>query len=116
MKHDVTALEVQDDRRIAVIWNDGVISRFHFVWLRQQFFHPATGRPDQQPGEPLRLPDDPDGLIIEDCNTEHGCLIVRWQNDNAVTCHDLAWLRLNAYDREQRLARKVRQQTWTGMR
>jgi gamma-butyrobetaine dioxygenase len=114
MNHDVSAHLVQEDRRIAITWGDGVVSRFHFVWLRQQHFHPATGRADQEPGAPLRLPDDPDDLIVGDCAIEDGCLMVRWANDEAVTRHDLAWLRRNAYDRDLRLARKVRQQTWTG--
>lgn len=111
---NVSSLETLTDRRLALTWADGQTSRYHFVWLRQQHFHPAIGRPDQQLGDSLRLPDDPDDLIVEDCAIEDGCLMVRWANDDAVTRHDLTWLRRNAYDREQRLARKARLQTWVG--
>jgi len=111
---EVQQLETLDDRRIAVTWADGGISRYHFVWLRQLFFHPATGRADQKPGDPLRLPDLPETLVAGDCSVEDGCLVVRWANDDAVTRHELGWLRRNAYDRDQRLARKVRQQSWSG--
>lgn len=105
---------VTSDRRIEVIWPDGASSHFHFVWLRQQLFNPATGRADQAHDAAMRLPDDPASLSVDHCDIDQGQLRVRWANDGAETCHDLGWLRDNAYDREQRLARKARLVTWTG--
>jgi gamma-butyrobetaine dioxygenase len=111
---EVLSLETLADRRLALTWGDGEVSRFHFVWLRQQFFHPAIGRLDQTERDSLRLPDEPGDLVVAECGIEGDCLVVSWANDGAVTRHDLVWLRRNAYDREQRLARKAKQQTWTG--
>jgi gamma-butyrobetaine dioxygenase len=111
---EVLSLETLADRRLALTWSDGEVSRFHFVWLRQQFFHPAIGRLDQTERDSLRLPDEPGDLVVAECGIEGDCLVVSWANDGAVTRHDLVWLRRNAYDREQRLARKAKQQTWTG--
>ena len=59
------------DRRIELTWSDGAISRFHFVWLRQQHFHPAIGRPEQGDDDELRLPDDPQALSVESCRQEN---------------------------------------------
>ena len=114
MTASVETLEVLRDRRIAVTWADGATSRYHFVWLRQQLFHPAIGRPDQGPEDGFRLPDDPETLAVARCAAENGQLFVAWANDGAETRHDLAWLRRNAYDRDRRLARKARPETWTG--
>ena len=101
-------------RRIELTWSDGETSRFHFVWLRQQYFHPATGRSEQGPEEALRLPDDPDTLSVQSCRVQDDQLVVEWDNDGAVTRHDLGWLRDHAYDRDLRLARKVRMVPWVG--
>ncbi len=111
---EAVSSEILPDRRICVTWSNGRKSRFHFVWLRQQYFHPATGRPDQGPDDPLRIPDDPLTLQAETCGIENGSLVVRWANDNALTSHDVQWLWRNAYDRETRLERKTRLKTWTG--
>lgn len=106
--------EVLADRRVALHWADGATSCFHFIWLRQQLFHPAIGRPEQGPFDTLVLPDRPEDLAVAGCRIDDGALVVDWANDGRVTRHDLAWLRANAYDREQRLARKARPATWTG--
>lgn len=114
MTASVESLKILGDRRVAVTWADGAIGRYHFVWLRQQFFHPAIGRSDQGPEDGFRLPDDPATLAVERCAAENGRLVVVWANDGAETRHDFAWLRRNAYDRERWLARKARPETWTG--
>ncbi len=114
MCRSVNSLDILPDRRIALNWADGERHHFHFVWLRQQHFHPAIGRCDQASDAALRLPDDPASLDVASSAIENGELVVRWAGDGVVTRHDLAWLRRNAYDRSSRLARKVRLQTWTG--
>lgn len=103
------------DRRVELLWADGEVSRFHFVWLRQQHFHPAIGRPDLPSGSPLRLPDDPERLEVERCHIDAGELVVDWRNDGAQTRHALTWLRDNAYDDALRLARKPDLRTWEGV-
>ena len=113
MSESVNSLEILPDRRVALNWADGGTSRFHFVWLRQQHYHPATGRADMVAETPFRLPDEPATLEAESCRVEDGCLVIRWANDGAVTSHDISWLRQNAYDRDSRLARKARLRTWT---
>ena len=101
-------------RQIELIWNDGASSRFHFVWLRQQYFHPAIGRPEQAPDDDFRLPDEPSSLKVRDCRIENGMLVVGWDNDGAETRHDLTWLRSNAYDHDLRVSRKLTPVTWVG--
>ena len=114
MSDSVSSLEILPDRRVVLHWTEGGTSRFHFVWLRQQHFHPATGRADMITELPFRLPDEPATLEVDSCRVENGHLVIRWANDGAVTSHDISWLRQNAYDRESRLARKARLRTWTG--
>lgn len=114
MCHSVNSLDILPDRRIALNWADGERNHYHFVWLRQQHFHPAIGRSDQASDDALRLPDDPASLDVASSSIENGELVVRWAGDGVVTRHDLGWLRRNAYDRPSRLGRKVRQLTWTG--
>ncbi len=110
----VTSLEVLPERRVALGFADGTKSSFHFVWLRQQHFNPATGRAGEDAGSCFRLPDDPATLRTDSCDIEDGRLVIRWANDGAVTRHDVAWLRRHAYDRASRAARKARLRTWTG--
>ena len=102
------------ERQIELTWDDGELGRFHFVWLRQQHFHPAIGRPDLISGRSLRLPDDPESLRVTDCRIEHEHLVVIWANDDAETRHRLEWLRDNAYDQHLRLARKPTLTPWVG--
>jgi len=101
-------------RQIELTWCDGESARFHFVWLRQQHFHPAIGRPDLLCGRALRLPDEPESLRVGSARIEHEHLIVDWANDGARTCHELGWLRSNAYDEHLRLARKPILAPWVG--
>ena len=103
---------VMPERRIELSWDDGRCSRYHFVWLRQQHFHPAIGRPDQQPGDSFRLPDEPASLRVRNAAIDDDMLVVVWDNDGAETRHQLSWLRANAYDRELRRARKLRPIPW----
>ena len=103
---------VMPERQIELSWDDGRNSRYHFVWLRQQHFLPATGRPDQQSGDPFRLPDEPASLRVRNAVIDDDMLAVVWDNDGAETRHQLSWLRANAYDRELRRARKLRPIPW----
>ncbi|MDE0044593.1 MAG: TauD/TfdA family dioxygenase [bacterium] len=114
MSQSVNSLDILPDRRIVLNWADGERNHYHFVWLRQQHFHPAIGRSDQASDDAFRLPDDPASLDVVSSVIENGELVVQWADDGVVTRHDLAWLRRNAYDGPSRLGRKVRQQTWTG--
>ncbi len=114
MCRSVHSHDILPDRRIVLNWADGERNHYHFVWLRQQHFHPAIGRSDQASDDALRLPDDPASLQVASSAIENGELVVHWAGDGVVTRHDLAWLRRNAYDGPSRLGRKVRQQTWTG--
>ena len=108
------SVRVVPERQVEVRWSDGESSRYHFVWLRQLYFHPAIGRPDLPSGQALRLPDEPTSLSVSSCRIERQELVVDWVNDGAQTRHDLAWLRHNAYDQPLRLARKVHLTPWIG--
>ena len=103
------------ERCVELQWSDGTTSRYHYVWLRQLHFHPATGRPDQAPDAGFRLPDEPESLVAEKCWVENGDLVVPWSNDGAETRHSLGWLKWNAYDEEHRRQRKAELVTWTGV-
>ena len=103
------------ERCVELQWSDGTTSRYHYVWLRQLHFHPATGRPDQTPDAGFRLPDEPESLVAEKCWVENGDLVVTWSNDGAETRHSLDWLEWHAYDEEHRRQRKAELVTWTGV-
>ena len=105
---------VLPERQIKLVWNDGAKSCFHFVWLRQQYFHPAIGRPDQCPGDTFRLPDEPESVRVRTCRIDDDMLVIVWDNDDAETRHELGWLRNNAYDHDLRTARKLKCVPWVG--
>lgn len=103
------------ERCIELQWSDGTISRYHYVWLRQRHFHPAIGRPGQDPAGGFRLPDDPEALVAGECWLDNDELVVSWANDGTETRHSLDWLRWNSYDESHRRQRKVELVTWTGV-
>ena len=102
------------ERRIELQWSDGTASRYHYVWLRQLYFHPAIGRPDQSEGAGFRLPDEPESLTVENRCVDGDELVVVWSNDGVETRHSLDWLKWNAYDEEHRRDRKAKVVTWSG--
>ena len=109
-----SAPRVVPERRIVLEWSDGTASYYHYVWLRQQHFHPAIGRADQDSEAGFRLPDEPESLEVGDCRVEDGHLVVSWSNDGAETRHALDWLKWNAYDDHHRRQRKAELVTWNG--
>ena len=103
------------EHRIELQWSDGTTSRYHYVWLRQQHFHPAIGRSDQDVDANFRLPDEPESLVAGECRLDDDHLVIFWSNDGAETRHALDWLKWNAYDEGHRRRRKAELVTWTGV-
>ncbi len=104
----------QDRRILEVVWADGHVSRFSFIWLRHGLFFPSLGRPEQASNAWCLLPELPDVAIIGSVQSENGLIEIRWSHDNSVTQHDPVWLRDNCTSIEARRARQPRPQLWTG--
>ena len=102
------------NRTVIIEWTDGLKSRYHFIWLRQQLFHPAFGHAHSSNPDIPRLPDDPYSLKIKNCTIDGNDLVVNWVNNDEQTRHDLTWLRNNAYDGELLRRRLHQPHYWTG--
>lgn len=110
-----TSAEYGEDRQVVIQWADTSFSRFHYIWLRQQHFHPAFGR-DKVPtsvSQP-RLPDAVEQLQIRTIQLIDGRLVIDWQHDDSRTTHELQWLRDNAYDTLAVRQRKHQPTLWLG--
>jgi gamma-butyrobetaine dioxygenase len=84
-----------DDRILRVTWDDGTVSRYHYLWLRDncpQLLHPSTGH---------RIADT--ASIPEDSRPEQADVVgrssvrVTWRHDGHVSIFSGAWLRAHDY-------------------
>ena len=91
-----------------VVFADGVMSVFHFPWLRDNCpsgFHPDTR---ERVFDLLALPPD---FAPTDVRAAGDMLEVEWP-DGHVSRFPAGWLRANAYDEAARLARRWKPKTW----
>ena len=100
-----------DTRQLQIVWEDGRVNRFHYVWLRHHA-RCANGMPNDTSVKLDLLPDDPAALQIDDHVLETETLILKWHDDALVTRHNLGVLRQSAYDRETRMQRKAQPVLW----
>ena len=85
------------DRRVCVRWDDGRVSEFHCLWLRDNCpcegcRHPRTG---ERTFDLSTVPADLGAASVR--LTESGALDVTWAGDDHPSRHDPAWLRINGY-------------------
>lgn len=82
---------------IEVVWDDGLVTQFHALWLRENAPDPETTHADSRE-QRLQLVDiDPSLRVIEGHADDAGGLVVRWSSGESSRFHP-GWLRAWAYE------------------
>jgi len=94
LRPTIAAADIEG-RWVRVYWDDGTISRYHHVWLRDncpQLRHPATGH---RTVDTAQIPQDcrPSAAEV----TAADALRVTWSHDGHVSTYESAWLMANDY-------------------
>jgi gamma-butyrobetaine dioxygenase len=94
-----------DSRWVQVRWEDGRVSRYHHLWLRDncpQLRHPATGH---RTVDTAQIPEDcrPSAAEV----TSGGEVRITWGHDGHVSTYPAAWLASHDYSNGVRNARPV---------
>ena len=98
-------------RKIAIDWEDGFSSNFHYVWLR----HSARctfGMSNDTAVKIDLLPDNPQSLILNKAWIEDELLKIEWEDIDNCTEHALTTLYHSAYDANSRRQRKHQPVLW----
>ena len=100
-----------DGRTVTTRWSDGLSSRFHAIWLRDncpcsECVHPSS---KEQRYELCELPDN---LYIEQASADDsGSLVVAWGSEPHASRFHPGWLRANDYSNPA--APRRERVTWT---
>jgi gamma-butyrobetaine dioxygenase len=92
-------------RWVRVWWDDGRVSRYHHLWLRDncpQLRHPATGH---RTIDTAQIPEDCRPSAVEVAAGDD--LRVTWAHDGHVSTYPAAWLAANDYSKGTRNTRPV---------
>ncbi len=94
---------------VVTTWSDGVSSRFHHTWLRdncpcEACVHPGTRE------QTYELPTDGSEPRPSGVDVDGGVLTVKWSGDGHSSRYDSGWLRAHAYDAPRRSAPTIT--TW----
>jgi gamma-butyrobetaine dioxygenase len=92
-----------DERVLRVTWNDGTVSRYHYLWLRDncpQLVHPSTGH---RIADTASIPEGchPSQVQVVDASSVR----VTWRHDGHVSTFAGAWLRDHDYSNGMRAHR-----------
>lgn len=91
-------MQVQsDNNKVYVNWNDGQVSKFHNIWLRDlcqcgDHYHPVTRQRLQNTFE---IPED---VHAKEFKIDNDCVSVTWAHDDHVSRYPFEWLKLHSYD------------------
>lgn len=97
---------------LQVTWDDGHISHFHYIWLRDNCpcadcRHPQVG---ERTLDPFTIPLD---IVPEEVKLdETKALNIRWLGDGHQSIYDSIWLRQHTYEPEEKAARRYRHTLW----
>ena len=107
----------EEERALAVTWDDGHESRYHYMWLRDNCACTACRHPDtlERRFEIVDVPDDLRPAHAE--VTDAGALRLVWPATSAdpeghESLYDPGWLRRHCYAEASRAARRARVTTW----
>jgi len=96
---------------VSVRWEDGLETRFHAVWLRENSPDPETTHPVTRE-QGLMLKDIPEDLAAAAATVEPGgALLVRWSDGHASRYHP-GWLRAHAVEAGEGPFALPRAQAW----
>ena len=85
-----------DERSLTVDWNDGRVSRFHHIWLRDNCTCEECGTTETG-GRYLELLDIPEDVAPQQVRVDDGVLAIRWHPDGHQSRYEPAWLRQHCY-------------------
>ena len=89
----ITSVEALQ-REVKVLWDDGLVSRYHVFWLRENASDEDTLHPITKE-QRLQLTDIPDNLEATSAAADKAVLTVEW-NDGTSSCFDAGWLRAHS--------------------
>ncbi|TPI66003.1 gamma-butyrobetaine dioxygenase [Mesorhizobium sp. B3-1-3] len=105
----LTTVTLGDDgRTIELGWDDGAVSRFHAMWLRDNALDDKT-RSAGNGQRLITILDIPAGTRIGSASIEGELLEVTFAPEGKTVGFPAGWLRSHAYDRQE-----VREPGWTG--
>ncbi|KIC07398.1 hypothetical protein RA19_24095 [Leisingera sp. ANG-M1] len=102
-----------ETRLLHVHWPDGHTSAFPYIWLRHYLFHPATGRPEQEPDADCLIIEPPEISVLASAELDGGALVLNWQHDGRQTRHQLAELRRACLSETARAKRRRLPKPWS---
>ncbi|HET8726878.1 MAG TPA: gamma-butyrobetaine dioxygenase [Alphaproteobacteria bacterium] len=109
--HRIAGLE-QRDGRLIVRWDDGHVSGFHHLWLRDNCPCSDCVNPKTQE-QVFEICDVPETIAPRTTEVEpSGALKVAWDADGHVSHYHPGWLRAHCYSDAAREARRPRKVTW----
>ncbi len=85
-----------DGKKVEIRWDDGHLSKFHFLWLRDNC--PCCVHPDTR--EPIfNVVSIPNDLLISSVSTtQEGFLETIWSGESHTSCFHPGWLRAHCLD------------------
>ena len=109
--HDIVAATISD-KTVDVTWDDGAVSRYLFIWLRDNCPSPETFDPvtREQLLDITEIPWDihPERVEISDA----GGLLVAWSHGGHSSHYHPGWLRAHSDEALRRAAAAQRPETW----
>ena len=88
-----------DDQALVVRWSDGRVSRFHYIWLRDNCTCNQCGTTETG-ARFLQLIDIPEDVSPERAELDEGSLAIRWRPDGHRSSYEPRWLREHCYSTE----------------
>ena len=103
---------VEESRSLVIKWDDGAISRFHYIWLRDNCYCERCG--ETLVGVRFLRVHDIDLDVKPQCVRvdEKGCLLVVWRANGHESFYEAGWLKAHCYSAESRERRRHRPILW----
>ena len=85
---------------IKIIWNDGKVSKFHFIWLRDNC--PSNVHPDARQ-KIFNIIDVSENIHPKKYYiNKNGNLEIYWSEGNHRSCYDVKWLKKHCYTQKNK--------------
>eukprot|EP00128_Syssomonas_multiformis_P006799 Colp12_sorted_trinity150504_noHs@304 len=100
----------QEGNFIRLYWDDGRLSKYHNIWLRDNCQCPTCLHPysKQKLRSVIELNHPIVPAEVRFVNNQETCLHIRWQHDDHITAFPLSWLREHCYSRTARTEKQER--------
>ena len=93
-----------------IIWNDGKVSKFHFIWLRDNC--PSNVHPDARQ-KIFNIIDVSENIHPKKYYiNKNGNLEIYWSEDNHRSCYDVKWLKKHCYTQKNKNTYKSPYKLW----